>query len=95
MDTRMSTGARQERARGRGRGRSGGRGRGNRRIEGHGATRNQEKKFYPHSSGKYKQTFTFQSVKEDIEQKIQRTFVEGLDILLYHNKKRNTLIYRL
>ena len=87
MDTRMSTGASQGRGRGRGRGRNGGRGRVNRRNEGHGATRNQEKKFYPHSSGKYKQTFTFQSVKEDIEQKIQRTFIEGLDIVISLQKE--------
>ena len=45
------------------------------------------KKFYPHSSGKYKQTFTFQSVKEDIKKKIQRTFIEGLDIVILLQKE--------
>ena len=85
--SRMLTGTSQGCGRGRGRGRNGGRGCVNRRTEGQGATRNQEKKFYSHSSGKYKQTFTFQSVKEDIEQKIQRTFIEGLDIVISLQKR--------
>ena len=83
----MSTGTSQGRGRGHGRGRNGGRGRVNRRNKGQGAIRSQEKKFYPHSSEKYKQTFTFQSVKEDIKQKIQRTFIEGLDIVISLQKE--------
>ena len=88
----MSSGARGERGRGRGRGRNGGRGRGNRN---HGSQKNQEKKFFPHSSGKYKQTFTYQTVKEDIEQKIQRTFMEGLDMVKSLQKEEYIDIHTL